>query len=162
KTSIGPGPPTQVIVTGFHTLTPISNVIALFSSYGEIAETSNKLDPETGCNLGVCLIRYKDGRATRGAPVIPAAHCAKRAFKEGNGQRIGTETVRVQFDRDGKRCKKLIEGLVAKRKEGEMRKRTVEKPVQEPPKVAPQPPPQAPKGPSAKPAPRQDALWIPT
>ncbi|KAI9866003.1 MAG: histone methyltransferase set1 [Trichoglossum hirsutum] len=163
KTSIGPGPPTQVVVMGFNPLTPTSSIVALFSSYGEIAETSNRLDPETGSYLGVCSIRYKDSRATRGGPVISAAHSAKRAFKEGNGQRIATETVRVLFDRDGRRCRKLIEELVAKRKkEDGMREKPPEKLVQEPPKVAPQPPPQAPKGPSGKPPPRQDTHWIPT
>ncbi|KAI9766528.1 MAG: histone methyltransferase set1 [Geoglossum simile] len=169
KTSIGPGPPTQVVVTGFHVLTPVSNITALFSSYGEIAEVTSQLDPGTGEALGICLIRYKDSRATRGgAPIIPAAHGARRAVKEGNGQRVGgTETVRVQYDRDGKRCKKLmVTRMEEKRKEAmvdEMKKRPVEKPVQEPPKGVPQPPPQAPKGPSGKPAlPRQDAPWIPT
>ncbi|KAH0543493.1 hypothetical protein FGG08_002161 [Glutinoglossum americanum] len=165
KTSIGPGPPTQVVVTGFDILSPLSNITALFSSYGEIAEANNMLDPESGSYLGVCLVRYKDSRASRGGtPVIPAAHGAKRAVKEGNGQRVGTETVRVQYDRDGKRCKRLMEEIVSRRKkeaENEERKKPVDKPLQEPPKVVPQPPPQAPKGPSGKPAPRQDAPWIP-
>jgi [histone H3]-lysine4 N-trimethyltransferase SETD1 len=168
KTSIGPGPPTQVVVTGFNVLTPVSNITALFSSYGEIAEVTNQLNPGNGEALGICLIRYKDSRATRGgAPIIPAAHSARRAVKEGNGQRVGgTDTVRVQYDRDGKRCKKLMAArMEEKRKEAredEMRKRPVEKPAQETPKGVPQPPPQAPKGPSGKPAPRQDAPWIPT
>ncbi|KAH0551499.1 hypothetical protein GP486_007286, partial [Trichoglossum hirsutum] len=172
KTSIGPGPPTQVVVIGFNPLTPTSGIVALFASYGEIAETSNKLDPETGSYLGVCSIRYKDSRPTRGGgPPISAAHSAKRAVKEGSGQRIGTETVRVLFDRDGRRCRRLIEELVAKRKKGdEMRETPLEKPAAQehhhhhhqhhhppppPPPTsrtaAPQPPPQAPKGPSGKP-----------
>ncbi|KAI9781394.1 MAG: histone methyltransferase set1 [Geoglossum umbratile] len=171
KTSIGPGPPTQVVVTGFNVLAPVSNITALFSSYGEIAEVTSQLDPGTGTSLGICLIRYKDSRATRGgAPIIPAAHAARRAVKEGNGQRVGgTETVRVQYDRDGKRCKRLMSETVArmeeKRKEAmedEVRKRLIENPVQESPRVVPQPPPQAPKGPSGKPVLRQEAPWIPT
>src|SRR3954447_3542445 len=48
KTSIGPGPPTQVVVTGFDPLYNFTSVTAYFSSFGEIAESSNKMHPDTG------------------------------------------------------------------------------------------------------------------
>ncbi|KAI5299207.1 hypothetical protein KEM56_003421, partial [Ascosphaera pollenicola] len=52
STSIGPGPPVQIVVTGFDPLTPVAHISALFSSFGEIAEIKNRTDPMTGRFLG--------------------------------------------------------------------------------------------------------------
>ena len=65
KTSIGPGPPTQVIVTGFDPLSAFSTVTALFASFGEIAESSNKMHPDNGSYLGFATFRYKNSRASK-------------------------------------------------------------------------------------------------
>ncbi|KAI9839636.1 MAG: hypothetical protein M1819_002262 [Sarea resinae] len=148
ETSIGPGPPTQVVVTGFNPLTPVSHINALFSSFGDIADTSNKTDPVTGSFLGVCVIRYKD-KPVRGGPPRLAVDAARRAEKEGNGQRIGTYVVRVERDREGRRCRRAIESALKRfriQEQPEEKEMPTEKKADEDSK----PPPTAPKGPSAK------------
>ena len=82
STTIGPGPPTQIVVTGFDPLTPIAPISALFSSFGEIAEINNRTDPITGRFLGICSIKYKDSISFRGGNPIIAATAARRAYYE--------------------------------------------------------------------------------
>lgn len=160
--SVGPGPPTSVVVTGFNPFTSDAQLRAFFSSFGEIAEVDNKTDPSTGTFLGVCLIRYRDSRG-RGESVAAAA-AAKRAEKEGTGQRLGVQTVRVERDRNGKRCKRYAETIARKnqdlRQEEQRLEATLRPSVPRPVPIAPTstadptpaPPPNAPKGP--KPVPR--------
>ena len=62
KTSIGPGPPTQIVVTRYNPLIPFNKVTAIFATFGEIAETSNKMHPDTGSYLGFATIRYRDSK----------------------------------------------------------------------------------------------------
>ncbi len=154
-TSCGPGPPTQVVVTGFDPLAPVSSINALFSAFGEIAETRNNIDPENGSFLGVCSIHYRDGRPVRGNPPKMAVDAAKRAAKEGSGQRIGTRTIKVELDRDGRLCKSYMRRIITRRKKLEEQQQQ-HRPLQEKPSNAAgvdRPPPEAPKGPSAKPPP---------
>lgn len=147
-TSVGPGPPTQIAVTGFDPLTPVSHINALFSSYGDIAEINNRTDPITGRFLGVCSIRYKDSRSFRGGSPLLAVHAARRAYQEcKKGQRIGVHPVRVDLDREGIVCKRLIAKAIEAHR--------VENPQREEPKIESvakknEPPPSAPKGPSGK------------
>ncbi|OCK75966.1 histone H3-K4 methyltransferase Set1 [Lepidopterella palustris CBS 459.81] len=109
RISVGPGPATQVVVTGFDPLLPESQIKAFFGGYGEVAEVSNKTDPNTGSFLGICLVKYKDSKpVVRGMAPIKASDAAKRAEKEGTNQRIGLRTVRVQLDREGRKCQRLI------------------------------------------------------
>ncbi|KAI9729609.1 MAG: histone methyltransferase set1 [Cirrosporium novae-zelandiae] len=146
-TSIGPGPPTRVVVTGFDPLTPVSQITALFSSFGEISETDNKTDPTTGSFLGICLIKYRDGtKPFRGGSPVSAMDAARKAHQEcKKGQRIGLHHVRAELDRDGalgKRIiKKAIEARQAKFASEQSRLEEAMKNV---------PPPTAPKGPSGK------------
>ncbi|KAI9884967.1 MAG: hypothetical protein M1823_003243 [Watsoniomyces obsoletus] len=153
-TSCGPGPPTQVVVTGFDPLTPVSSINALMSGFGEIAETRNNIDPENGSYLGVCLIRYRDSsRPMRGNAPKLAVDAAKKAANEGSGQRIGTQTIKVELDRDGRLCKSYMRRIIGRRKKIEEQQY---KPLQEKPNDATgndRPPPEAPKGPSVKPPP---------
>ncbi|KAI9814120.1 MAG: histone methyltransferase set1 [Thelocarpon impressellum] len=153
-TSCGPGPATQVVITGFDPLAPVVSLTAFFGSYGEIAEASNKLDPNTGSPLGICVIRYKDRRPIRGAQPVLAVDAAKRAAKEGTGQRIGPNTVKVELDRSGRIWKERMRIRIAAR-----RAERVEKPAAQelavPTKVpvrpaADGPPPEAPKGPAGR------------
>ncbi|KAI9788666.1 MAG: histone methyltransferase set1 [Peltula sp. TS41687] len=152
-TSVGPGPAVQVVVTDFDPLQPAASLTTFFSGYGDIAETRNNIDPETGSFLGVCLIRYKDSKPHRGPPKL-AVDAAKRAVQEGNGQRIGFRTIKVELDRDGRLCRAHMQRAIAARKKLEVK----EKPP--PPAPTPTPsqdisdraPPQAPKGPSGKPS----------
>lgn len=154
-TSCGPGPPTQVVVTGFDPLAPVSSIKPLFATFGGIAEIKNNIDPDTGSFLGVCLIRYKDSRPLRGGPPKLAVDSAKRAAKEGSGQRIGLRTIKVELDRDGRLCKAYMNKIIASRKRTE----ATDKPRVEALAPAEQvkkeidttPPETAPKGPSNKP-----------
>ncbi|KAJ5670232.1 Histone-lysine N-methyltransferase [Penicillium maclennaniae] len=101
-TSIFPGPPIQVVVTGFDPLTPVAPISALFSSFGDIAEMNNRTDPITGRFLGICSIKYKDTSSFRGNGPVSAASAARRAYCEcRKEQRIGTRRIRVELDRDG-------------------------------------------------------------
>ncbi|KAI9755142.1 MAG: U4/U6-U5 snRNP complex subunit lsm6 [Chaenotheca gracillima] len=152
-TSIGPGPPTSVVVTGFDPLAPVSSINALFSTYGEIAEISNKIDPDTGSFLGVCVVRYKDSRPLRGGPPKSAIEAAKRSAREGSGQRIGLRTVKVELDGSGRVCNEHMRRVITKRNASrkEIPQSEQPEPKEEPTIIKPiaeGPPPEAPKGPS--------------
>jgi len=162
RTSIGPGPPKQIAVTSFDPFTPESHLKTFFGSYGEIAEVQNQTDPNTGSFLGICLIRYRDSRPVRG-PAVSAAQSAKRAELEGNGERIGLHTIKVERDREGRKCKRHVEAVLKRAKdelEAEHRKlksaavapaRPAPTPASVTPATdSPAPPPNAPKGPSGR------------
>ncbi|KAK5017806.1 histone methyltransferase set1 [Cryomyces antarcticus] len=152
KLSIGPGPPKQIVVVGFDPFTPESQIKALFGSYGEIAELDNRTDPATGSFLGICSIRYRDSRPLRG-PVVPAVAAARRAEKEGSGQRIGLNTVRAERDREGRKCQRHVEIFLKRNREEQenhLPKPLVEAMGAPKPKFDAAPPPNAPKGPSGK------------
>lgn len=154
KTSVGPGPPTQVMVTGFDPLMPLQIVLNVFASYGQIQESSNKMHPETGTPLGIATFRYAD--CDKSGRKMSAMDAAKHAVRKGNGERVGGTNVKVEFDRDGVRSKKLVMKIV------EDEKKVLEAAAT---KVLPGPktkdgektfgpPPTAPKGPASSFAPR--------
>ena len=149
--SVGPGPASSVVVTEFDPFTPDSQIRAVLGSYGEIADVANQTDPATGIYLGVCLVRYCDSRLGRGI-YVTAADAARRAEKEGSGQRIGLNTIKVRRDAGGRRCKRIVAELTERnrRKEAEeVAKRAAAAPVEI--KISqPAPPPNAPKGPAAR------------
>ena len=162
KLSIGPGPPVQVVVTGFDPFTPNAQLKVLFRSFGDIAEFSNKTDPATGSFLGLAVVRYRDSRPLRGTSV-PAIVAARRAEKEGNGQRIGLCKVKVERDREGRKCARYMETFLKRKQEEEhsqvaemKRKRSsvaaqpLPPPPPPPPPASQEPPPDAPKGPSGR------------
>ena len=149
ETSIGPGPPVRIVVTGFDPLTPVNQIRHLFSSFGDIAEITSHTDPENGSFLGICLIRYKDSRSLRGGPAVSASAAAKKAHLEcKDGQtRVGLCPVFAELDRDGSVGRRAL----AKAKERQRyREKKVELPKKETTMELPGPPPSAPKGPSAK------------
>lgn len=172
KLSIGPGPAQQVVIHGYDPFTPVTQLRIFFSSYGEIAEIKNQTDPATGTSLGICLIRYRDSRSTRG-PSVLAVNAAKRAEKESNGQTFGINDhkIKVERDREGRKCKSHVESILRrKRKVAEIegaKERARQAPPPPPPPPAslsdripssaltpgdgsPIPPPNAPRGPSAR------------
>jgi histone-lysine N-methyltransferase SETD1 len=158
KTSYGSGPPTQVIVTGFDPLISFTIVTATFASFGEIAESSNKMHPETGSYLGFATFRYRNSRATKGVRPISAHDAAKRAVRGMNGQRVGQNTVKVEFDPDGKKSRRKIEGILNAEKQAQLVAKQVQVDAVPKPPTGPRvkesegipgPPPTAPKGPSA-------------
>lgn len=170
--------PTAVVVTGFDPMTPLAQITALFSSFGDIGDIDNKIDPATGRFLGICTITYQDCASfQRGGP-LSAQLAAKQAFLEGKrGQRIGTKTVSIQLDRDGAVSQKLIEAAIAKhRRESGFSSTPTPKPatprpslhsIPGPPPSAASgfakvdgPPPTAPRGPAAKAA-RSASIPVP-
>ncbi|KAK4979439.1 histone methyltransferase set1 [Elasticomyces elasticus] len=151
--SVGPGPPKNVCITGFDPFTPESQIRATFGSWGDIAEVQNQTDPSTGSFLGICLIKYKDSRPLRGI-AIPAHAAAKKAEQEFNGQRLGLKVVRVERDREGRRCRRHVESTLKRATEARDKDRSMSiapPPVpQSPSGDTPAPPPNAPKGPSQR------------
>ncbi|KAL5349974.1 histone methyltransferase set1 [Pseudogymnoascus australis] len=158
KISVGPGPPTQVMVTGFDPLMPLQLVLNVFASYGQIQESSNKMHPETGTPLGIATFRYAD--CDKSGRKMSAINAAKQAVRKGNGEKVGGTSVKVEFDRDGARSKRLVTRVVADQKRAL-------KPVAPKPQADVKvgdgektvgPPPTAPKGPAssfaARPPPR--------
>ncbi|EFR01777.1 histone-lysine N-methyltransferase [Nannizzia gypsea CBS 118893] len=120
-TSIGPGPPTQIVVTGYDPLTTVAPISALFSSFGDIAEIDNRTDPTTGRFLGVCSITYKDSRSLRGGSPLTAAQSARRAYLEcKKEQRIGTRRIRVELDRNSAACNRIVAKLIALQKQEQL------------------------------------------
>lgn len=148
ETSIGPGPPTRIVVTGFDPLTPVNQIHHLFSSFGDIVEINNKTDPINGSLLGICLIRYKDSRSVRGGPATSATAAARHAHNEckGGQQRVGLRTVFVDLDRDGSLGRRAVARATEKLHPKE---KVEEKPKKEAIDIS-GPPPSAPKGPSGK------------
>ncbi|CAP74231.1 Histone-lysine N-methyltransferase, H3 lysine-4 specific [Penicillium chrysogenum] len=151
-TSIGPGPPIQVVVTGFDPLTPIAPISALFSSFGDVAEIKNRTDPITGRFLGICSIKYKDSTSARGNGPASASSAARRAYFEcKKEQRIGTRRIRVELDRDGI----VSDRMAAKAVESQRQASKINLPPASEPRPDVQikksePPPTAPKGPSGR------------
>ncbi|KAJ9604918.1 histone methyltransferase set1 [Cladophialophora chaetospira] len=171
-TAVAPLPATTVVVTGFDPMAPLSQINALFSSFGEIEDLDNKTDPVTGRFLGICSIAYRDCASFQGGGPISAVLAAKTAYLEGKrGQRIGLKTVQIVIDRDGSVTDKMVERAIAlHRKESgftnQSRTQPSPSPVSTP--VAVQspgfakstgPPPTAPKGPSGKPSLRPQSTF---
>ncbi|PYH29557.1 histone methyltransferase SET1 [Aspergillus neoniger CBS 115656] len=152
STTIGPGPPVQIVVTGFDPLTPIAPINALFSSFGEIAEINNRTDPITGRFLGICSVKYKDSASFRGGGPVLAANAARRAYYEcKKEQRIGTRRIRVELDRDGIVSAKIVTRAVDSQRMGDRNNLlSAEEPKTGVSAKNNEPPPTAPKGPSGR------------
>ena len=148
-------------MTGFDPLVSEAQIRALFGSFGDILSLEKKTDPNTGSFLSVCAIRYKDGSRHRGSTAT-AVEAARRAEKEGTGQRIGLQSVRAERDRTGKRCQRYVDNLARRKQEERRRAQAADRktdvlheirppPAPEPVLDAtPAPPPNAPKGPSGR------------
>ncbi|KAJ0167189.1 Histone-lysine N-methyltransferase, H3 lysine-4 specific, partial [Colletotrichum tanaceti] len=163
KTSVGPGPPTQIVVTGFNPLITFSKVTAAFATFGEIAESSNKMHPETGSYLGFATFRYKDSHPSRSRPApIKAIDAARRAVKSMHGKRIEANQIRVEYDPEGKKSRRMLEEAL-QRDRAAQDASIVKAPPTGPRATVtdkiPGPPPMAPKGPSSY---RQAVASVPT
>jgi [histone H3]-lysine4 N-trimethyltransferase SETD1 len=153
-TSVGPGPPTRIVVTGFDPLIPTTQLRNLFTSFGDIKDFRPVRDPTNGSLLGVCLIEFKDSESIRGTSSTRAADAARRAFKECNeGQhRVGGRPVRVKLDRDGSLGRHVAHTYIQKQNaRTRQAEAEVRKVLEKPPVEVSGPPPTAPKGPSGKP-----------
>ncbi|KAK1594832.1 SET domain-containing protein [Colletotrichum navitas] len=162
KTSIGPGPPTQIVVIGFNPLITFSKVTAAFATFGDIAESSNKMHPETGSYLGFATFRYKDAHPSRSRPTsIKAIDAARRAVKSMHGQRIEANQIRVEYDPEGKKSRQMLEDALNKDRVAQEASITKAPPTGPRAIVSdkiPGPPPMAPKGPSSH---RQAVAGVP-
>ncbi|KAI4169126.1 MAG: hypothetical protein LQ343_005920 [Gyalolechia ehrenbergii] len=155
QTSIGPGPPTRIVITGFDPLTPVSQIRRLFSDFGEIGLITNETSKENGSSLGVCLVTYKDRLATRHSSPLSASEAAAHAYKASRQgqQRVGVHRVFVELDRDGSVGRRAVDKATARQRPKRPPSEHVEaKPKVETPIETPGPPPTAPKGPSGKPS----------
>lgn len=121
--SCGPDPAIQAVVTGFDPLIPESQIRAFFTGFGEVESVKNQVHPHNGSPLGICLIRFRDTPPTRKDPGVKASDSARRAEKEGTGQRIGLNQVKVQLDREGRRCNRLVAKVVDQSRKEEERLR---------------------------------------
>ncbi|KAL4940787.1 histone-lysine N-methyltransferase, H3 lysine-4 specific [Aspergillus oleicola] len=150
--TVGPGPPVQIVVTGFDALTTLAAINALFSSFGDIAEINNRTDPQTGSFLGICSVKYKDSASLHGGSPVSAASAAKRAYYEcKKGQRIGVRRIKVELDRDGQISAKLaLKATEAQRMGPKSDLPAVDEPKLEDQTNNDGPPSTAPKGPSGK------------
>lgn len=108
RISCGPGPATQVVVTGFDPLTSDAQLRGFFTSYGDVEFVRNQVHPDSGSPLGICLVKFRDSQPSRGVATVKASTSAKRAEREGTNQRLGTETIKVHCDREGRRCARLV------------------------------------------------------
>ncbi|KKA26062.1 hypothetical protein TD95_000312 [Thielaviopsis punctulata] len=119
RTSIGPGPPTQIVVSGFNPLMSFAKLCVLFAQFGDIDESSNKLHPEDGSYLGFATFRYRDSPPNPSRPLFVAAvDAARRAVRDANGRRIdNTHRIKVEFDADGKRSIKMMYDVEKKSQE---------------------------------------------
>ncbi|ATY66500.1 histone-lysine N-methyltransferase [Cordyceps militaris] len=154
KTSIGPGPPTQIVVTRYNPLIPFNKVTAIFATFGDIAESSNKMHPETGSYLGFATIRYRDSkRADR--PPISAIDAARRAV-QARGIKVDSEMVKVDYDPEGRRSRRMLEGHLRRDREKLDREKLAHAALvakasadpRPPPSSFSRPPPTGPKGPT--------------
>jgi len=164
KTSCGPGPPTQIVVTGFNPLMPFTKVAQVFATFGDIAESSNKMHPETGSYLGFATFRYRDSKPTHSRPEVVSAHdAAKRAIRVMNGKRVEANTVRVESDPDCRKSSRMMEEVLNRQREqSQTQAPTTKIPTGPRSKDAvPGPPPTAPKGPAAHRAVGTDGAWLP-
>ncbi|KAM0722034.1 hypothetical protein Q7P37_002960 [Cladosporium fusiforme] len=156
KYSVGPGEAQQVVVLGFDPFLPESTLRLNFEQFGSIASVQSKTDPSTGSFLGIASIKYRD--TVRDGVQYSAATSAKQAEAEFHGHRIGLNTVQVEVDREGRRCKRYVENLLRKKREEQDRNRSASIAPPPPPATdsatpktdSPAPPPNAPKGPSGR------------
>lgn len=114
------------------------------------------MHPETGSPLGFCTIRFADSTRIRpGQRVVSAVDAARRAVN-ARGLKVEADMIRVQFDPDGLKSRKMMEEYVRREKEKQERVRRDVPAVSTPtgPKSSTQefirPPPTAPKGPASQ------------
>lgn len=111
----------------------------MFATFGEIAESSNKMHPDTGSYLGFATIRYRDTKRP-GRPPVSAMDAARRAVRT-RGIKIDADIVKVEYDAEGRKSRRMLEEhLKREREKLNKRKLVREQSVSKPP-----PPPAGPK-----------------
>ncbi|QSL65558.1 hypothetical protein MERGE_002871 [Pneumocystis wakefieldiae] len=110
ENSIGPDPPTQILVSNLSTLTTSDNISMHFKTFGEIQELEIQVNPMTGTSLGLCRIRYRKNQSNK----LQGHLAAKSAVEKGNGMKVGTNIIKVEYDENGVKCKAIIEEHIKK------------------------------------------------
>lgn len=142
------------MVTRFNPLLSFNKITSIFASFGQIAEASNKMHPETGSNLGFATIRFRDSSKRPDRPAVSAIEAARRAVR-AQRIKIDTDMVKVEYDPEGRKSRRMLEDFLRSEKEKlekERAKSASKVPPTGPKSAAAQdfvrPPPTAPKGPS--------------
>ncbi|KAK9475235.1 histone-lysine N-methyltransferase-like protein, H3 lysine-4 specific [Dipodascopsis tothii] len=115
--SVEPKPPSQILVSNISKLITDNAVAVNFKRFGEFEEFCIQRDPTTNASLGLCLIRFKN---TSAKDLASGHHAAKKALKEAaNGKmKIGIDSVVVEFDEEGTKCRDLVDKLCAENAAG--------------------------------------------
>lgn len=129
-----------------------NKVIAIFAAFGEIAESSNKMHPDTGSYLGFATIRYRDSKRPD-RPRVTAIDAARRAVRT-RGIKVDADVVRVEYDPEGRKSRRMLEEVLKKEREKLANESARSKPPPTGPKSVTvpgfvRPPPTAPKGPAS-------------
>ncbi|KAJ3194687.1 U3 snoRNP protein [Irineochytrium annulatum] len=99
--SVGPPPPSQVLVTGLPVNLPEEELGDFFS---DVSAVTLERNPATGVSLGIAVISFGGGPA--------ACNHAMEAIRKENGASIGGSVVTVQFDASGaKRAEAIKKAL---------------------------------------------------
>ncbi|ORY82500.1 hypothetical protein BCR37DRAFT_409964 [Protomyces lactucae-debilis] len=101
--SIGPVPPTAILISGLSLLTTSNDISQQFRGFGEIGEVQFQVDPYTGAALGLCRICYRKPRSSTGT--APEA-AAQKALDTMQQVKMGGQLISVAFDQDGSLCER--------------------------------------------------------
>ncbi|KAG8814852.1 histone methyltransferase set1, partial [Serendipita sp. 399] len=105
--SVGPPPPTSILISGLSPLTSYPYIRRHFSQHAPIVLFDGKIDPQGGGPLGIVFIKYE------------SHEIAKMVAAREHGQRIGigTESRQVTVELDsGSKCKELVDAEIAARR----------------------------------------------
>ena len=146
----------------------------MYATFGEIAESSNKMHPDTGSYLGFATIRYRDSKRPD-RPLVSAIDAARKAVR-ARGIKVDADLVRVEYDPEGRKSRRMLEEHLKRDRQKQEKVKQAQEAPDAPkgpptgPKSTPAPvstpgppsagfvraPPTAPKGPAAqRPAPGQ-------
>lgn len=116
------------------------------------------MHPDTGSYLGFATIRYRDSKRP-GRPPVSAIDAARRAVRT-RGIRIDADVVKVEYDPEGRKSRRMLEDHIKKEKEKYNKELQAREQIASKPKSPPtgpksstpapsfvRPPPTAPKGP---------------
>ncbi|KAL0946150.1 hypothetical protein HGRIS_012413 [Hohenbuehelia grisea] len=121
--SLGPPPPTAVLVTNISPLTSNQQIRRHFSSYGIISSFEPQIDPTSGGALGIIFIRY--------ATHEEAKRCAEKenGKKPSNGliKTVDGEEIRVVLDGEMVNLKAVKKELEDRKKREKEEKKRLER-----------------------------------
>lgn len=132
-------------MTNYSHLINFNKITSIFATFGEIAESSNKMHPDTGSYLGFATIRYRDSNRPN-MPRVSAIDAARRAVK-ARGIKVDSDLVRVEFDPEGRKSRRMMEEHLKRDREKQKVSQVAPAPPTGPKSA--RPPPTAPKGPAA-------------